>query len=639
MSRKQFPYDSNSDLVLPALKALTRTNNNIQLIDSQRVVYRPSASRKVTLLSGGGSGHEPTHAGFVGSGMLDVAVCGSIFASPSTKQVLSGLQAVSDTSKGTLVIVKNYTGDVLNFGLAAEIFNNSAEKGDDNSLTRVVVVGDDVAVGKKKGGLVGRRGLAGTILVHKIAGALAEKSGDDDAIALDVVGDMAQAVIDNTVTIGCSLDHCNVPGRKFEVPEYDDTNEMEIGMGIHNEPGVKKLSPIPKIPELIEKELLPLLLDPKDSDRAFWGQELPKESDDVVLLVNNLGGLSNLEMLSITQTALEILEAQYKIIPKRVAVGSFITALNGPGFSLTLLHATRADAQFSKTNSYKCSVIDLFDAPATAPGWSVVPYNRHSLVNKSSSDSKPEKPIIPVICSKSGITETDPKRFSKILESGMAVVEKAEPQITKYDTVAGDGDCGETLVSGVTALRKALEKPVLQAPTRDDKIVSGNEGAIRMYDSVDAILDIAEIVQDSMGGTSGGLYALFLTSLAKSLNHTNSVSEKPEKSLSVDLFAKALPRALESLGGYTNARVGDRTLMDALIPFVETLEKTKDLEKAVEAVQKGAESTRKLEAKFGRASYVAQEELDQFQKEGGLPDPGAIGLASLLKGFLDGYKN
>ncbi|KAA8913692.1 hypothetical protein TRICI_003123 [Trichomonascus ciferrii] len=591
MSYKQF--DSSGDIVLPALKGLCRSSPWLSLIESERVVYRTASGAnsgyepKVTIVAGGGSGHEPTHAGFVGDGLIDAAVAGTIFASPSTKQIYAGLKAV-ESPKGSLIIVKNYTGDVIHFGLAAE---RAKAQGGKNE---VIIVQDDVAVGRTQGGLVGRRALAGTVLVHKIAGAAAAKG-----LELNQVADIARSVVGNLVTIAASLDHCNVPGRQFETNLKAD--EFEIGMGIHNEPGIKKGSPIPSIPQLVS-ELLPMLLSQEDSDRAF----VPfNKSDDVVLLINNLGGVSNLELSYAAEVTTEQLHEKYGIVPKRTVVGTYITALNGPGFSITLLNASRAGS----------NVLELFDAPAKATGWN------HG--STAASDWAPvEKGEVPTTSGPETIKHETPSGvkanadlISAMLTAGVQSVMKEEPRITKYDTVAGDGDCGETLNDGGNAILKALK-----------------EGSIRLSDGVNGIADIADLVEDSMGGTSGGLYCIFLSALAKGVRDTGS-SALDEKTL-----ATASKAALESLFNYTKARKGDRTLVDALQPFVETLNSGKGFAAAVKAAVDGADSTRKLEAKFGRASYVSKDELKQFDNEGGLPDPGAIGLGALLSGLLSAYE-
>lgn len=558
------------------------------MIEHDRVVFRTASAAnsgnkpKVTLVSGGGSGHEPTHAGFVGEGALDAIAAGAIFASPSTKQIFSALKAV-ESPKGTLIIVKNYTGDIIHFGLAAERAKAAGMK------VELVAVGDDVSVGKKKGSLVGRRGLGATVLVHKIAGAAAAHG-----LELSEVAQVAQAVNDNSATIAASLDHCTVPGHKPENILGDD--EYEIGMGIHNESGTQKSSPLPSIPELVA-QMLPLVLG-EDEDRSYVKFE-PK--DDVVLMVNNMGGMSNLELGYAAEVVSEQLIKKYNIIPKRTIVGAFITALNGPGFGITLMNASKAGP----------SIIKYFDYPTTASGWNQTYHNAEDW--KVLADGKvPTAPSLKTIKNEkpSGV-KANFDTFAKILLAGIERINEVEPKVTWYDTIAGDGDCGTTLVSGGKGLTEAID-----------------DHSLRLEDAAHGIEDIAYIVEDSMGGTSGGLYSIYLSALAKGINDSG------DKQLTVNTFKKASQSALEALYKYTRARPGYRTLIDALQPFVETLNAGKGPRAAVEAAQQGAEKTRKMDALVGRASYVAKEELRKLDSEGGLPDPGAVGLAALLDGLV-----
>ncbi|SCU93996.1 LAMI_0E16314g1_1 [Lachancea mirantina] len=586
MSHKQFKSDGN--IVTPYLKGLARSNPGLTLIEHDRVVYRTASAPgsgnppKVTLISGGGSGHEPTHAGFVGDGALDAIAAGAIFASPSTKQIFSALKAV-ESPKGSLIIVKNYTGDIIHFGLAAERAKAAGMN------VELVAVGDDVSVGKKKGSLVGRRGLGATVLVHKIAGAAAAHG-----LELRDVAKVAQSVVDNSATIAASLDHCTVPGHKPENMLGPD--EYEIGLGIHNESGTQKLSPLPSIPELVSK-MLPIVLG-KDEDHSFVKFE-PK--DDVILLVNNMGGISNLELGYAAEVISEQLIKNYHIIPKRTITGTFITALNGPGFGITLLNAGKAGPD----------IIKYFDYPTTASGWNQTYHNAADW--KVLAEGKvPTAPSLetPRNEKPSGV-KADYDTFAKILKAGIERVNAVEPKVTWYDTIAGDGDCGTTLVSGGKALEEAI-----------------SDRTLRLQDAAHGIEDIAYIVEDSMGGTSGGLYSIYLSALAK------GVQDSGHKQLTVDTFRTASKDALDALYCYTRARPGYRTLIDALQPFVAALNSGSDLRSAATAAHEGAEKTRKMDALVGRASYVAKEELRKLDSEGGLPDPGAVGLAALIDGLV-----
>lgn len=583
MSQKQFKSDGN--IVGPYLLGLARSNPGLSVIEHDRVLFRTKSAKndsKVALVSGGGSGHEPTHAGFVGDGALDAIAAGAIFASPSTKQIYSAIKAV-ESAKGVLIIVKNYTGDIIHFGLAAERAKLAGLN------VEMVAVADDVSVGKKKGSLVGRRGLGATCLVHKIAGAAASHG-----LELHDVAQVAQAVVDNSVTINASLDHCTVPGHKSE--NFLREDEYEIGMGIHNESGTQKLSPLPSIPELVSK-LLPLLLG-EDEDRSFVKFE---SSDDVVLMINNIGGLSNLELGYAAEIVSEQLIKKYNIIPKRTIVGTFITALNGPGFGITLLNASKSGKD----------IIKYFDYPTTASGWNQMHHKAEDWKSLATGKVPTAPPLEHVKNHNRSGVKADYDTFAKILLAGIARIKEVEPKVTFYDTIAGDGDCGTTLVSGGEALTEAIK-----------------DHSLRLEDAALGVEDIAYIVEDSMGGTSGGLYSIYLSALAK------GIRDSGDDKLTAETFKRASQVALDALYKYTRARPGYRTLIDALQPFVQTLNAGKGPRSAAKAAHEGAEKTRKMEALVGRASYVAKEELKKLDSEGGLPDPGAVGLAALLDAIV-----
>lgn len=571
-----------SDPVISSLKGFALANPSITLVEGEKVLIRETTSDKVAVISGGGTGHEPSHAGFIGEGMLSGAVCGDIFASPSTKQILNAIRLLDAKSNGVLLLVKNYTGDVLHFGLSAE---RARALGID---CHVVVIGDDVAVGRAKGGMVGRRALAGTVLVHKITGAFAEHHSVK--YGLKGTAKAAQIVIDNLVTIGSSLDHCKVPGRKFESSLTSE--QMEVGMGIHNEPGVNVLEPIPSTEDLISKHMLPKLLDPTDKDRAFVDFD---KNDEVVLLINNLGGVSNFIISAIAEKTATFLNEQYGITPKKVMTGTLMTAFNGNGFSITLLNATKASAGLSASFPDITSVFELLNAYTDAPGWSAGFF---------------EAKKAPVV--DDSILHTDVKvtevgsynfeQFSRWMKAGAEQIIKAEPHITQLDTQVGDGDCGYTLVAGVNGITAGLDQ--------------------LSKDSLsEAMAKVSDIIEDSMGGTSGGLYSILISGFSHGLIKTCENNKEP---VNADIVAKAFSFALDTLYKYTKARVGSSTMIDALEPFVQEFAKSKDFKKAVSAAEAGAKSTATFEAKFGRASYVGD--------SSSVEDPGAVGLVEFLKG-------
>lgn len=355
----------------------------------------------------------------VGRGMLSAAVAGTIFASPSAEQIRTAIASRVDTSKGVVVIVMNYTGDVLNFGMAVE-------KARAAGLTvEMVVVGDDVGVGRAKAGKVGRRGIAGTVLVHKIAGAVAAAGKP-----LDKVAKLARLAASNMVSVGASLEHVHVPGRSADTEGSLQLGEVEVGMGIHNEPGSERGKL--ELPELVSR-MLNQLLDPNDKDRAF----LDTKPNEIVLMINNLGGVSVLEMGGITAEVVDQLEACYGIRPIRILCGTYMTSLDGLGFSITILNVTAND--FGGVN-----VVELLDAPSEVVGWSapIQPstWNANPLRGRGNADTAQEI--------KPSDLRMDAADIQAALIRALEGLIAAEPDITKFDTVVGDGDCGICLKRG-----------------------------------------------------------------------------------------------------------------------------------------------------------------------------------------------
>jgi dihydroxyacetone kinase-like protein len=287
----------------------------VRRLEETNVLVRANAPNpKVALVSGGGSGHEPTHGGFVGRGMLDGAVAGAVFTSPTPDQVFEAIKAV-DGGKGVLLVIKNYTGDILNFEMAAEMAEAEGIKVDS------VVVNDDVAV-ENSTWTSGRRGIAGTIFVHKLAGAKAEAGAE-----LDEVKRVAEKVIANVRSMGMALSPCIVPSAgksSFTLAE----NEVEIGMGIHGEPGTHR-EEIKTADEIVD-HLLGKILD-----------DMPlEEGDEVAVMVNGLGGTPLMELYIANRKVSEVLSSMGVKI-ERTYVGNYMTSLEMAGFSITVLKLDR----------------------------------------------------------------------------------------------------------------------------------------------------------------------------------------------------------------------------------------------------------------------------------------------------------
>ena len=301
----------------------------LRKLDEGNIIVRtPKKEGKVALVSGGGSGHEPAHGGYVGSGMLDCAVAGSVFTSPTPDQIYEGIKAVA-TDAGVLAIVKNYTGDVLNFEMAIDMAKDEGVNAD------YVIVNDDVAV-KDSLYTTGRRGVAGTIFVHKIAGARAEEGA-----SLAEVKACAESVIKNVRSMGMAIAPCTVPAagkHGFTLAE----DEVEIGIGIHGEPGTSREK------MLSANEAAKRLLDTILADLDYSGKE-------VVVLVNGMGATPLMELYIINSFVQDYLkEKDVKVYD--TMVGNYMTAIEMAGFSLTLL---RLDEDMKR----------LYDAKADTLAW------------------------------------------------------------------------------------------------------------------------------------------------------------------------------------------------------------------------------------------------------------------------------
>ena len=298
------------NVVSEMLAGIEIANPAVKYLQGSEVIARREPNKaKVALISGGGSGHEPSHAGYVGPGMLDAAVAGNVFASPSPDRILAAIHEVGG-EKGVLLIIKDYSGDIMNFGMAAELAEMEGYK------VLSVVTKDDVAVPDSTYS-TGRRGIAGTVFVHKIAGAAAEAGKD-----LEAVRDVAQKVIDNTRSMGTALTPCVLPGvgkPGFTLAE----DEMEIGMGIHGEPGVEKTG------IKTAHELAQILCDRILADMDYSGSE-------VAVLINGLDGTPLMELYILTREVDELLKAK-GVKPYKYYVGNYMTSLEMAGCSVSLL--------------------------------------------------------------------------------------------------------------------------------------------------------------------------------------------------------------------------------------------------------------------------------------------------------------
>lgn len=534
---KQF-INAKETLVTEAIDGLLRTaSGKLARLDGYphiKVVVRTDWDKsKVALVSGGGSGHEPSHAGFVGQGMLTAAVCGDVFASPSVDAVLAGILAVTGKA-GCLLIVKNYTGDRLNFGLAAE---RARALGLQVSM---VVVDDDVALPD----LPQARGVAGTLFVHKIAGAMADQGAD-----LDVVTQAAKGVIAQVVSIGMSLDTCTIPGSPKE--QRIEVGMAELGLGIHGEAGIEQVefSGARDAMAMVVDRLAPTI-----------------GTGPHVALLNNLGGATPLEMAVLAE---ELVRSSIgEQITWMVGPASLMTSLDMQGFSVSLLPINQAD---------HASLL----APAAPRAWpGCLPVSQEPVLPLPDG-------LAPIQPTPSANAET-----SAFLKRCCTILIESEAELNALDAKSGDGDTGSTLATASRALIGSLDRLPLADPTQ-------------LYRA------IGQELSQTMGGSSGVLLAIFFAAAGDaSANGANTVG--------------ALSAGLDRVRQVGGASPGDRTMIDALHPALESL--PDGLAAAAAAARKGADGTSKItKAKAGRATYISEEKL------AGHNDPGAEAVAKLLE--------
>ncbi|KAH0512700.1 Triokinase/FMN cyclase [Microtus ochrogaster] len=567
-----------------ALAGLVACNPNLQLLQGHRVALRSdldSLKGRVALLSGGGSGHEPAHAGFIGKGMLTGVIVGSVFASPAVGSILAAIRAVAQAgTAGTLLIVKNYTGDRLNFGFAME------QARAEGISVEMVVIGDDSAFTVLK--KAGRRGLCGTVLIHKVAGALAE-----EGVGLEEIAKRVSLVAKAMGTLGVSLSSCSVPGSKptFELA----ADEVELGLGIHGEAGVQRVKMAPA------EKIVTLMLDHMTNTSNV--SHVPVQSgSSVVLIVNNLGGLSFLELGIIADAAVRLLESR-GVKVARALVGTFMSALEMSGVSLTLLLVDDP-------------LLKLIDAETTATAW---PHMAKMSVTgrKRTREAPTEPPETPEATAAGGGAA---KQMTLVLERVCTTLIGLEEHLNALDRAAGDGDCGITHSRAAKAIQGWVkEGPALASPAQ-------------------VLSKLSVLLLEKMGGSSGALYGLFLTAAAQALK---AKTDLPAWSAAMDAGLEAMQNLqalkLSSVAGLLlNLPLSDLVQLDSLWAAGQELQAWKKpgasllpvLTKAVKSAEAAAEATKNMEAGAGRASYISSARLDQ-------PDPGAVAVAAIFRAILE----
>ncbi len=565
-------------LVLEMCQGIVAANPQLALISQYKVIKKKNINpHKVTLISGGGSGHEPAHAGFVGHGMLDAAVCGDIFASPSQIQIYQALRA-TQSEQGTLLIIKNYSGDMMNFQNAAFLAEMDGIKVD------YVKVDDDIAV-KDSLYTVGRRGVAGTVLVHKIAGAAAEAG-----LPLQEVKRIANKAVSHVRSLGFAFNSCTVPAKGTPTFTLAD-DEMEYGVGIHGEPGIVREKIISA--QSLAKRMVAALAD-----------ELTlSKQDNIALLINGFGATPLLELYVLNYYVSQEL-VNMGINLDKILVGNYMTSIDMIGASVSIM---KLDDELK----------GYLHAPCHTPALHI-----HEHDSLHHIDPACLMPMMQACDEDTVNTNTGDNciadntvSFANVIylihEMGEIIIKNEQP-FCDLDSYAGDGDFGMSVAKGFKQLKREWNRITTKAQ------------------DIGEFLDLCSlIIMEHCGGASGPIWGFAFKSAAK------SVADK--QSLSVNDFAAMLQAAvngIQTVGERSFGRgavVGDKTLIDALVPCADSWQQSASQSAAMKdafaagasAAVIGAEKTKQIAARMGRAGTVGERSI-------GYPDAGAHALGVIF---------
>ncbi|MEG1613135.1 MAG: dihydroxyacetone kinase subunit DhaK [Clostridia bacterium] len=588
---------------------IAKAHPELEFVEKFKVVKKKVIdTNKVTLISGGGSGHEPAHAGFVGKGMLDAAVCGDVFASPSQIQVYEAIKA-TQSDKGTLLIIKNYSGDCMNF-------NNAGGRAIDEDGINVesVFVNDDVAMEgssyTNSEYVVGRRGVAGTVFVHKIAGAAAEQGK-----SLAEVKRIAQKVIDNVASLGFAISSCTPPAKGTPIFKLAD-DMMEFGVGIHGEPGIVT-------EKFLTADQLAAKIVPSVAKNAVIQL---KKGDQIAVIINGFGGTPLQELYILNNSVSnEVEKAGYNIY--KTLVGNFMTSIDMEGASVTFL---KLDDELKSLLDYPVSTPALnWGATITeeaqaaqeavnalAKALNINPNSFKKAVGEkiatkstAKNDDVADKAIY-LLTEKPSYGDTlNTAAFIEMIDKMADIIIANEVHFCDMDG-CGDGDFGMSIAKGFKQLK-------VDWATRDKTDI----GAF--------LVSASEIIMEYCGGASGPIWGSGFRMAGKAIGNTNVLDSKSLGDL-LQGAVKGVQTTGERSFGH-GAVVGDKTLIDALVPCADAVcmaakrgEKLLPaMIKGAEAAVKGSDFTKTITAKLGRAGVVGEKSI-------GHPDAGAYGLGVIF---------
>lgn len=576
------------DLVVEMCNGMAMAHPELEFMKKYKVMKKKDLNEnKVTLISGGGSGHEPAHAGLVGKGMLDAAVCGDVFASPSQIQVYQAIKATAG-KKGALLVIKNYSGDIMNFKNAAHMAS------EDGIPVEYVKVDDDIAV-EDSLYTVGRRGVAGTVLVHKIAGAAAEKGR-----SLKEVKEVAEKAAENVRSIGFALTSCTVPASGAPTFKLAD-DEIEYGVGIHGEPGTRR-GKMASADELAERMVNDLLKDLKMEEG---------DASEIVVLVNGFGGTPLQELYLFNHFVTRIL-ADKKIQINRAFVGNYMTSIDMAGASLTVM---KLDEEL-KT---------LLSSESTAPAFRVDgPVPGVEYIDLEEGEEKKPVSFEVETSEENAVIKNNKATLDNVIylvDKMSDIIIKNEVPFCELDSHAGDGDFGMSVSKGFKQLK------------REWKDILSQENL-----TIGSFLDASSmVIMEYCGGASGPIWGSAFRAAGK------AAQDRTE--LTVKEFADMLQAAVKGIQDTgersfgRGAEVGDKTLVDALVPCADSWSESvlngddfkTAFEKGAAAAVEGAEKTKDIVARMGRAGTVGERSL-------GHPDAGAYALGVIFTELSESLK-
>lgn len=569
--------NSPESVVVEMCHGMALAYPDLEFIEKYKTIKKKLLNpQKVTLISGGGSGHEPAHAGYVGTGMLDAAVCGDVFASPSQVQIYHAIKATCG-QKGVLLIVKNYSGDIMNFKNAAYMAQ------EDGLQVDYVKVNDDIAV-QDSLYTVGQRGVAGTVFVHKIAGAAAERG-----YSLQHVKELAERTIQNVKSIGFAESSCTVPAKGTPTFTLGE-DEIEYGVGIHGEPGVcrEKMAPADVLAEKMTNQLLSAL--------QIHAQ------DEVAVLVNGLGG-TPLQELYVLHRAVRRNLALHGVQAVMSLVGNYMTSIDMAGASVSIL---KLDQELKELLFDPCSTAGLtLCGTKEAPAY----YDLRCVAQVGPSSQQHAAAMPKEICVQQKFSLMN---MVALVGSMSECIIRNEVPFCELDAHAGDGDFGMSVAKGFRKVQEEWGVLVKEA------------------DSIGAFLDACSLViMEYCGGASGPIWGSAFRAAEKAAGGKKELSP-PEFAELLQTVVKGVQMTGERSFG-RGAGIGDKTLMDALIPCADSwtdLVKTESnwkilFEQGAQAAVKGADETKNIAARMGRAGTVGTRSI-------GYPDAGAYALGVIF---------